>query len=744
MLRPRSSPSAATERRLTRWSLLAAAGLLVALAGPPLAGKIYGGNDLLTLYLPLRAFCADQWARGEPADWMPGLFCGFDLTGEGEAASYHPLHRILYRFLPLTAAWNLEIFLTYPFMLAGAYLFLHGLVARRDAAVLGAVAFTFGGFNLLHFMHPGAIAVVAHLPWLLWVLRAALAHPTPRRLTGTLPAIAILTASQLLLGYPQYVFFSLLAEAALVLFLFPSPVAGEGRLPRSLCWAFLAAAKGTGLLLAGVQFLPTLDALAASARAHPGPGFQTWGSLHPLNLIQLVAPYGFSTRVWGQNTHELGAYLGAVPLVLALWAIARQKELGRLRPAAFAAAGCAIVFLLLAMGKYAPLYRVQQFLPLVNHFRFPARYIVLVQGAVAILAAIGFAELARRQGDLQPGPPQRTGMLGAVFTASVLAALAGLGLQGRPFAAGPLPILAGPLLIGAAAALVALAERRRTWALAGLVIVGAVDWGVYGLSYGVYPEAVSWDRYLAAIRRPPQADGGRVLADLWRYSEPGLRTGNQILLAGFERADGYVGLEPRRWLRLDSLAALRVAGVEWVRDGEQTRAIPGLAPAGQGWWRVPDPLPRLRLLTRAAVAPRDDRPLDLGKIDVAATAIVDEPLDLPPSNPGTARWSFYRPGRMTIRLDVPARQLLVIAESFHSGWRAEIDGRPARLQRVYGDFLGCVVDPEDRCLDLEYRPASLIRGQRATLAGLGCLGLLAALPWAIGRKAFRGRPPLAR
>ena len=45
----------------------------------------------------------------------------------------------------------------------------------------------------------------------------------------------------------------------------------------------------------------------------------SWGSLHPLNLLQLVAPYMFVNRVVGDNTHEFGLYLGAVPLLLAVW-----------------------------------------------------------------------------------------------------------------------------------------------------------------------------------------------------------------------------------------------------------------------------------------------------------------------------------------------------------------------------------------------------------------------------------------
>ena len=69
--------------------------LFAALAGPFFAGRIYTADDLGAFYFPIRAFYAQQLAHGQPYDWMPQLFSGFYLTGEGQAGSYHPLHQIL-------------------------------------------------------------------------------------------------------------------------------------------------------------------------------------------------------------------------------------------------------------------------------------------------------------------------------------------------------------------------------------------------------------------------------------------------------------------------------------------------------------------------------------------------------------------------------------------------------------------------------------------------------------------------
>ena len=205
-------------RNLAAWSFLAGLLLLAALAGPFFAGRVYTADDLGAFHLPLRAFYAEQLTHGRPYDWMPGLFSGFYLTGEGQAGVYHPVHQILYRFLPLRVALGLEYLLPYPLMMLGTWLLLRrGSVVRRPPR--SALVFTFSSFNLLHFVHPNAVAVVAHIPWLLWAIDVVLLDSRRRRVALASALIALLTGSQLLLGYPQYVGFSLLTEISYAAFL---------------------------------------------------------------------------------------------------------------------------------------------------------------------------------------------------------------------------------------------------------------------------------------------------------------------------------------------------------------------------------------------------------------------------------------------------------------------------------------------------------------------------------------------
>nr|NIP86480.1 YfhO family protein [Planctomycetales bacterium] len=648
------------------------------------------------------AFYAHCLAAGHDFDWWPQLYGGVYLTGEGQAGTYHPLHLALYRCLPLGLAFNLEVWLNYPLMLLGTWLWLRRRLARAEIAMFGALVFTFSGFNLLHFVHVNAIAVVAHLPWLLWALDRAITG-SPAERPWSLVIVSLLTASQILLGYPQYVWFSLLAESLYVASLAPA-------------WPFvtrIGAAKLTGLLIGAIQWLPTVDALHQSIRTTVDAQFFTSGSLHPLNLVQLVAPYLFEKRVVGQNTHELGIYAGAVPCVLVAWLCFSRRPTGRNQPLYRFGCLLGLLALWLALGSYGYLSAVQSWLPVVGSFRFPCRAIVLFHLAVAVLAALALDQLCRRQRRGGEGWGNAAGVAwGCALAAMLTAALAPL-LWSAHLASWPL-IVAGPLLLGSAAWLLAQAARGVSWAPLALVVLTAVDQGLYGLSYTALASTQTLPRFAhdPAIQ-PAGPPGGRVALDPASAQRGGLRQGNQLLLAGWSRVGGYLGLPPQRLLDYQDIHAIRVAGARWVNSGPvgDTRAIL--------FDQVDRPLDDARLVSRAIHSTTPAQ--DLKKIDVGQAALVARPLDLPPGPPGQVQTLKKSPGQLSLLAVAPTRQLLVVAESFHPGWQALIDGQPAAVRRVNGDFIGCEVPAGRHHVQLGFRPASLKKGTTFTCCGLGLM-----------------------
>lgn len=717
--RPAKPRRARGQRNLLAWAWLAAIAGFAALATPMLLGQVYVADDLGEFHLPLRAFYSQQLERGQPFDWMSSLYSGLYLTGEGQVGVYHPLHQALYRWLPLGLAFDLELLLSYPLMLAGMYVWLKRLLQRRDAAAFGALAFTFAGFNLLHFVHPNAVAIVAHLPWLLLCVDVALRSADRRYVALAETAVGLLVASQLLLGYPQYAWLSLLAVIVYSVWILVSTRASAWRLAL-LAWAMLL-----GALCAGIQLAPTYDLLSDSVRQTADSGFANSGSLHPLNLIQLVAPYAFATRVVGQNTHELGLYIGAVPLVLCVWLAASRGQWGTRRPLIVALAVCGGLALLLAMGQYGGLYGLQSLLPIVNRFRFPCRAIVLVQLCTAAGSAIALALLLDRHSnkptDRSSSRAATSGRaLGATLLASVALAVAAP-LIWPEFVASAALVWAGPLLVAVAVTAVWLFERGVRWAPAALVLLTVADLSVYGLSYSVYGRTADLQQFVATSPHPPRRGTFRIAAV---QAGDGLRTGDRVLLSGSTRVDGYAGLEPAKRLNYQDASALRLAGTQWLWQPALRSENPRAA-----WSRLDATAPRVRLIrqTAPAAALHDLAALGLN------TAVTEPEVKLDTTATGTATLVEDQSGWMRIDVQSSGRQLLVTTESYHPGWRAMAAGREMPVVRVNGDFLGCLLEPGTARVELQFRPTSLRVGEILSWCGLGLIVFTLAVRLPLGR-----------
>ncbi len=673
-----------------RWAFLlsttAAFLVLGVLARPIVQGEIYYQNDLQDMHLAYRAFYAGCLERGDRFEWCPSLHGGYYLHGEGQAGMYHPLHLFLYRTLPLAPALDLEILSGYAFACAGTFLFLRRWRLGRGSSSFGAFLFGLSGFNLLHLTHVNAVGVVGHLPWLLLAIDVSIRTSSrrPRALAGA--AIALLTGSQFLLGYPQYVYFSALAEVAYAVAVAWS--SGRGRRLFAFGWH-----KAVGVMVGGVQLLPTLDVLRASTRGAPDEGFGSFFSLHPVNLLQLVAPYFFRERAHAGYTHEMGLYGGAVALVLAAWLWSRRADLGARRPLAAFALALGGLGLVLALGGYSgPFYRAWTAIPGLGLFRCPCRHIVLVHLALAIAAALGLEALAAGRPDDRRG----RGLVAALPVAALLVAALALWSKFHPHVASGTRIAIGPVLVAAAAALVVVAARGSRAAFVAAVLLGIADPAAYGLTYmWRYPPAKPLAEVVAGEPAPPSVSDGRVESS---------RT--LLTLSGHRLTRGYVGLPPETKVSPRSEAGLRLAGVDWIAEDGPERSFASFEGG----------LPRFRLVAEAV---RSEAPwAGLDEVDLARIATVRETVALDPGPSGEVTVLEDRPGEMRLRTAADGRRLLVVSERWDPGWRVEVDGRPTRVLAAYGEWLACEVPPGEHEVHLVFDPRSLRDGRLATLAGL--------------------------
>jgi len=678
--------------------------LLIALGYPLFLGKIYVDTDLGRFHLPLRAFYSQCLAAGDSFLWFPNFFSGFYLHGEGQAGLYHPLNLLLYATLPLPLAFNLELLRNYAFLLAGTFLLLRRWELPRDAAMLGALFFSFSSFNFLHYMHLNLVAAAAHIPWLLLAIDVSVRGQSQRqRALGAL-ALALLTTSQLLLGHPQAVWNSVVVE---VLYAGFTGLRG-GAFGRLLA---VAAAKGVGVLTASLQLVPLFESVQDSFRAGPGDAFVNTIALHPANLMQLVAPSLFETGVFGSHPHEQALYVVVLGPVLVVWLGLRWRALGRWRPLAGAALVLAALSLILALGDWGLLYRIQTRLPVVGLFRAPARYLLLFDLAVAVTVAIAFLDLRRLA---ERGPRQAWRALWPLALLPMAAlVIAGWALWYPDHApdaelaaalAPPAHLSLGPALVITATLIVVAAARQGRVALFALVLFAGVDQAAYGLARMWRQPAAEIATYVESQPGPPRGFRHRAL---WEHTA--------LTVKGVRLASGYAALLPKRELDLGRFR---------LKSRQAGQDHPGVANArrvaGVGWLAgtpVPDPLPRARLVTRAVASDHVTR--DIATIDVARVALVSEPIDLPEGQPGRVRVARERPGDLQLLTRAPTRQLLVVAERYHPGWRAYVDGAPCPVLRVYADFMGCVVDSGHHDVEFSFEPRSLRLGAWLSALGLG-------------------------
>ena len=361
---PKTSETLRGEKYLVWLLAFAILVLFVLLSWPIWTNCLYTYNDCINLHIPFRYLYSQALKSGDSILWTPRFYCGYYIHGENEAGLCHPLHWLLYRTLPLELAFNLEFILNHVWLFAGMFFLLRRWRMPRPAALMGALIFTFSGFSILHFMHLNALGVVSQLPWLLLACDVLMCAKDLRHIAAAPLAIAVLTGLQHLAGYSQFVIFSLIAEGAVLLWR-----ALDGGSWRRI--PLYALAIVLGFAIGAVQLLPLWDALAHSERAETSLEFRTWFSMHPLNVLQLWAPFVFLNRycavkrVLDGNTHEMGLYTTAFSTVAVAWLAIRWRKLPQrwFILATFLFGLCMLFF---AFGKYTWIYLQFADLPVVK------------------------------------------------------------------------------------------------------------------------------------------------------------------------------------------------------------------------------------------------------------------------------------------------------------------------------------------------------------------------------------------
>jgi hypothetical protein len=694
---------------------VAAACILVLFSLPLLSGTIYTINDLTDFHLPMRRFYADALSKGTDFTWCPLIFCGFDLHAEGQLGMYHPLHLFLYRFLPLTTAFNLELVLSYPAMLLGMYFFCRRWKFSPGASMFGAYTFTFNSFMFMRFQHLNQIGTIAHLPWAVLCCDIIMRGGSRKQMQLSFIALTLLTGSQLLLGFPQAFWMISIIEAVYVLILAVSlgvyfPLLG------------VLSSKLLGVLLGSVQLIPTLASIPLSTRATPTLEYLGEYSFHPINFLQTISPYFFREPIIPYSCVWEGTfYTGAVAVVLCIWLLTRKADMVKHKVILTIAMFLAATGLIMALGKYMPTFSMVMSLPVFGLFRCPNRYSLFSHFGLSITAACALSCLIEAMRDcrrLTKSTGVFTVIIGGMAVFSLLYALQvsrdpqhWLSKNINP----PYMAALGSALLALSAAAVIGALKGYRWGVLAIVVMQVADLGIYCESFVLSQgKVMSYADFVNGIKTPPINKGERVFTDNINFVKD-----NQLLLKDLQLSRGYVALLPRKELDPYKFSAIRITGATWARVD--------LGPDKMDQWvSLNGSLPRVKLYCRATAS--NDVNSQIDKIDLKTTALVSKEISLTGDIPGEAKIVREVPGEIEIAANVNSRQLLMISESFHPGWHVDVNGERREVIQVFGDYMGCILDPGIHKVRFLWNFTSLMIGKSISIViGLAMFIWLAVL-----------------
>jgi hypothetical protein len=194
---------------------------------------------------------------------------------------------------------------------------------------------------------------------------------------------------------------------------------------------------------------------------------------------------------------------------------------------------------------------------------------------------------------------------------------------------------------------------------------------------------------------------------------------------------------------------LGVAAVEAHATDAAELVSAGFAPlsgiaAEEGfvWLLNPTARPRARIVERAEWAETRDAALELvksGVFDPDERVVLDPgdgPPILPPALPG-ARFAPPGAGERKVEIvrdlpeavdlvaDAPQDAVLVLADSYDSGWHARVNGNPAAVFAADAAFRAVLIPKGRSAIELRYRPRAFSVGLVLGLLGLGLTGILA-------------------
>jgi len=701
--------------------------------------------DIITQIYPWKNLVIDSWKTGQVPLWNPYSFSGTPLLANYQSAVFSPFN-ILFFILPFVDAWSILVLLQ-P-LLAGLfmYLFIRALNRSKTASLLASISFMFCGFITVWMGYATLPLAFLFLPLALFCIEKY--FQTNKRkflllLSISVPLSFFSGHFQISLYYLIFTIFYILYKAFST-----KKIADSLRL-------FFAVIFG--LFMSMPQLLPSMEFYAQSFRSL----VFTKSEVIPWGYIStFLAPDFLGNPVtrndWFGHYAEWNAYIGVLPLMLAVYSILSKKK-----SQAIFLFSAAIIVLFLAFPTPLQDIFVNLHIPVLSTSA-ASRIIVLYSFLFAVLSAFGLDQLLLDIKNKKFGKITFW-LLSFGFLFFVLWGVIYLKLfipDERIIVAKNNLILPSVFFITSALVIFIASFNKKAAFISVyllLLIVSfdmlrfAIKWTPFDPKHLVFPDTVTTKAFskIAGYERVFGNLGGE--ASMF-YHLPSVEGYDALYITRYGELINFIEDGKLKELKhsvvifsktgLYTPKAINLLNIKYIvhklADDHAVWTFPYWAyPNNQfkliykdnmyEFYENTNVFPRAFLVGQYKVLIGANKIRDLmfsSGIDLRKEIVLEEDPGIAKTegNVGEAKIITYQSNNIEVSLDAKRSALLLLADNYYPGWKASVDGRSVPILRADYAFRAIPVEKGKHTVKFSYNPWSFSLG--VYLATGGVIGIL--------------------